>query len=165
MVRIQILADGFCVRRSADALSALNGWRVETALQYASTMIRMLIRVGIHLLANAVGLIVAAWVLDGMSISGAAFVIAVVIFTAVEVVADPLITKIAITSVPALRGGVALVTTFVGLLFTTVVSDGLTIDGVKTWVLATLIVWLAALLAALILPVFLVKKAVEERRT
>jgi uncharacterized membrane protein YvlD (DUF360 family) len=57
------------------------------------------------------------------------------------------------------------VTTFVGLLITSVVSDGLTIDGVKTWVLATMIVWLAALLAALILPVLLVKKAVDERRT
>jgi hypothetical protein len=32
------------------------------------------------------------------------------------VVADPLMTKIAIRSEPALRGGVALVTTFVGLL-------------------------------------------------
>ena len=127
-------------------------------------MIRLLIRVGIQLLANAVGLVVAAWVLDGMNISYAAFLSAVVIFTAVEVVADPLITKIAITSVPALRGGVALVTTFVGLLITSAVSDGLTIDGVTTWVLATLIVWVAALLAVLILPVFLVKKAVEERR-
>jgi putative membrane protein len=126
-------------------------------------MIRMLIRIGIHLLANAIGLIVAAWVLSGMTITGPAFVIAVVIFTAVEVVADPLLTRIAITSVPALRGGVALVTTVVGLLITSVVSSGLTISGVDTWVLATLIVWLAALVAALILPVFLVKKAVTER--
>lgn len=126
-------------------------------------MIRMLIRIGIHLLANAIGLIVAAWVLSGMTITGPAFVVAVVIFTAVEVVADPLLTRIAITSVPALRGGVALVTTFVGLLITSVVSSGLTINGVDTWVLATLIVWLAALVAALILPVFLVKKAVTER--
>ena len=87
------------------------------------------------------------------------------IFTAVEVVADPLITKIAIRSVPALRGGVALVTTFIGLLITTWLSSGLTISGVQTWVLATLIVWLAALVATLILPVFLVKTAVDERRT
>ncbi len=49
-----------------------------------------------------------------MTITGAAFVVAVLIFTVVEVVADPLLTKIALTSVPALRGGVALVTTFVG---------------------------------------------------
>jgi low temperature requirement protein LtrA len=128
-------------------------------------MIRMLIRIGIHLLANAIGLIVAALVLDGMTITGPAFVIAVVIFTAVEVVADPLVTKIAIRSVPALRGGVALVTTFLGLLITTWLSSGLQISGASTWVLATLIVWLAALVATLILPVLLVRKAADERRT
>jgi len=35
--------------------------------------------------------------------------------------------------------------------------------GVSTWIRATLIVWLAALLAGLILPVFMVKKAVNNR--
>jgi uncharacterized membrane protein YvlD (DUF360 family) len=126
-------------------------------------MIRLLISAGIHLLANAVGLVVAAAILDGMTITGAAFVLAVLIFTVVEVLADPLLTKVAITSVPALRGGVALVTTFVGLLLTATISSGLDIDGAKTWVFATLIVWLAALLAGLILPLFLVKKAVDAR--
>ena len=124
----------------------------------------MLIRIGIHLLANAIGLIVAAWILEGMTITGAAFVIAVVIFTSVEVIADPLVTKIAIRSVPALRGGVALVTTFLGLLITTWLSSGLQIDGAKTWVLATLVVWLAALVADLILPLLLVKKTVDRSR-
>lgn len=124
----------------------------------------MLIRVGIHLLANTIGLIVAARILEGMTISGAAFVIAVLIFTAVEVIADPRVTRIAIKSVPALRGGVALVSTFAGLLVTTWLSSGLQIDGAKTWVLATLVVWLAALIADLILPVLLVKKMVDRSR-
>jgi putative membrane protein len=126
-------------------------------------MVRMLIRAGVHLLANAVGLIVAAVILSGMTINGAAFVIAVVIFTVVEVVADPLISKIALTSAPALRGGAALVSTFVGLVITVAVSSGLHISGLSTWVLATMIVWLAALLATLILPLFLVKKAVDRK--
>ena len=124
----------------------------------------MLIRIGIHLLANAIGLIVAAWILEGMTITGAAFIIAVVIFTVVEVIADPLVTKIAIRSLPALRGGVALVTTFLGLLITTWLSSGLQIDGAKTWVLATLVVWLAAVIADLILPLLLVKKTVSRSR-
>ena len=123
----------------------------------------MLISVGIRLLANTVGLLVAASVLDGMTITGAAFVLAVLIFTVVEVIADPLLTKMALTNLPALRGGVALVTTFVGLVITSLVSSGLDISGAKTWLMATFIVWLAALLAGLILPVFLVKKAVDNR--
>jgi putative membrane protein len=142
----------------------LTGWHSDPAREYDSTMIRMLIRVGIHLLANAIGLIVAAVVLSGMTITGAAFVIAVLIFTVVEVVADPLVTKIALRSVPTLRGGVALVTTLLGLLITTWLSSGLRISGATTWVLATVIVWLAALLADVILPVFLVKNAVDTRK-
>lgn len=126
-------------------------------------MIRLLISAGIKLLANAIGLIVAAVVLDDLTITGAAFVIAVLIFTGVEVLVDPLLTRIALTSVPALRGGVALVTTFVGLVITASVSDGLSISGTTTWIMATIIVWLAALVAALILPIFLVKKAVAAR--
>ena len=70
-------------------------------------MIRLLIGAGIELLANALGLIVAAVVLDDLTITGAAFVVAVLIFTGVEVLVDPLLTRIALTSVPALRGGVA----------------------------------------------------------
>ena len=142
----------------------LTGWHRDPAREYDSTMIRMLIRVGIHLSANAIGLIVAAVVLSGMTITGAAFVIAVLIFTVVEVVAAPLVTKIALRSVPTLRGGVALVTTLLGLLVTTWLSSGLRISGATTWVLATVIVWLAALLADVILPVFLVKNAVDTRK-
>lgn len=127
-------------------------------------MVRALISAGLKLLANAVGLLVAAAVLDDMSIDGAAFVVAVVIFTVVEIVAQPLITKMALKNAEALMGGTALVTTFVGLVITSLISDGLEITGATTWLLATLIVWLAALLAGIILPALLLKKAVDERR-
>jgi len=127
-------------------------------------MIRGLISFGIHLLANALGLIVAAWILDGMSIDGAAFVIAVLIFTLVEVILQPLMVKISLKHARALQGGTALATTLVGLIITAWISDGLSISGLDTWLLATLIVWLAALLAGVILPMLLVKKAVDNNR-
>lgn len=123
-------------------------------------MVRLLIAGLIRLLANAVGLLVAAYVLDDMTLTNSAFVVAVLIFTVVEILIDPLLTKIALTSATALRGSVALVTTFIGLLVTTLLTDGLDINGVDTWIFATLIVWLAALLAGLLLPLILVKKAV-----
>ena len=66
--------------------------------------------------ANAIGLFVAALVLPDMTIDGVSFVVAVVIFTVIEVILDPLITKVAVEKAPALRGGVALITTLVGLL-------------------------------------------------
>lgn len=127
-------------------------------------MVRFLISVGLHLLGNAIGLIVAAAVLDDMSIDGLSIVVAVLIFTAVEVIAQPLIRKIAVKNVEALLGGVALVSTWVGLLLTDIIADGLDIEGSWTWVLATIIVWVCATLAAIILPAIFLKKAVEERR-
>jgi putative membrane protein len=126
-------------------------------------MVRLLVSGAIYLAANAVGLLVAASVLDDMSVDGAAFVTAVLIFTAVGVLARPLFTQIAIKNVGGLVGSTALVATLIGLVVTAWVSDGLTIDGALTWVLATVIVWAAALIAGLILPVLLVKRAVGNR--
>lgn len=127
-------------------------------------MIRLLISAVLYLVANAVGLLAANALLDDVSIDGVAFVIAVVIFTAVEVVVQPLVTQIAMRHSRALLGSSALIATLVGLVVTTVVSDGLSIDGAGTWVLATVIVWAAALVAGLILPAILVKKAITNER-
>lgn len=127
-------------------------------------MLRLLAQLTLNVLANAVGLLFASLVVTGFSISGISFVIAVAIFSLTEVILDPLITKIAITNVPALRGGVALVTTFVSLLITSLISDGISIDGINAWVLGTLLVWLFSLIATLVLPLFLFKKVLENRK-
>lgn len=127
-------------------------------------MIRLLLAVVIQLLANALGLIVAASLLDDMTLSGAAFLVAVVIFTVVYAIAQPFLTQMAVSRVPALRGGVALIATLVGLLITAAVSDGLSISGVGTWIAATAIVWIVSLLGVLLLPLVLVKRRVEEKR-
>jgi len=127
-------------------------------------VIRLLASACLHLLANGVGLIIATAVLPGFSIDALALVTVTVIFTLVEIVAGPLLISISLKNVPALTGGVALVTTFVGLLVTDTLSDGLNISGISTWIIASLIVWLCSLVAGLILPLVLFKKAVEKRR-
>lgn len=126
-------------------------------------MIRFLLRTVLALLGNALGLWVASLVLgDDMNITGAAFVLAVVIFTVLTAVLQPLVTKIAVQNAPALQGSSALVTTFLGLVLTVLISDGLSIDGALTWVLATVIVWLGALLAGVLLPMFLFKQQLAD---
>jgi putative membrane protein len=127
-------------------------------------MLRFIAAVVLRLLANAVGLAFAAWLLDGFAVTTAAFVGAVVIFTLIEVVLDPLILKVSLQYAPVLRGGVALVTTLVGLIVTTLISDGLTINGATAWVVGTLIVWLGGVIAALILPLFIFKSVREQRQ-
>lgn len=127
-------------------------------------MLRLLASLVVNLIANAVGLIVAAAVLSGFSINGVSFFVAVVIFTLVEGISGPLIAKIALKNAPSLLGGIALVTTFVGLLVTHIFNSGLTIKGLKTWLLATVIVWLCALIAQLILPLLIFKKILKKRK-
>ena len=127
-------------------------------------MIRLLVRTVLALLGNALGLWIASLVLDDMSISGAAFVLAVVIFTVLTVVLQPLITKVAMQNAPALQGSSALVTTLLALVITDLVSDGLSISGAITWVLATIIIWLVTMLAGVLLPMFLFQELLEDRR-
>jgi putative membrane protein len=127
-------------------------------------MIRLLIGFFIQLVSNALGLIVASWLLDDVTISGSAFLLAVVIFTVVYAIAQPFFTQMAMSAVPALRGGVALVATLVGLIITSLVSDGLSIEGAGTWVGATVIVWIVSLLGVLVLPFLFIKKKIEAGR-
>ncbi len=127
-------------------------------------MVRLLLGLLISLLANALGLVVAAAMLDNMELTAGGFVVAVVLFTVVSAIAQPFLTQMAMTKVPAMRGGVALIATLVALVITALVTSGLTIDGATTWVLASLIVWVVSLIGALLLPMVLIKNAVEERR-
>ena len=118
----------------------------------------------VQLLSNALGLIVAAQVLDDVTLTASAFIVAVVVFTVVYAIAQPFFTQMALSYVPALRGGVALVATLVGLLITAWVTDGLSISGATTWIAATVIVWIVSLIGVLLLPLILVKKKVDENR-
>ncbi|HTY71077.1 MAG TPA: hypothetical protein VMI11_01480 [Actinomycetes bacterium] len=127
-------------------------------------MIRALIRAGITLLASAIGLVVAAVLLDGMTLDFSAFIVAVIIYTVVTLIAEPLFRTTTERKARALRSGSTLFATLVALIITDVLSSGLTITGLSTWVLATVIVWLAGMLAAWILPFFLLKRAVDDRR-
>lgn len=127
-------------------------------------MIRFFFRTVLSLLANAVGLLAAALLLDGFSVNSFAFVVAVGIFTLATAVLGPFITKVALKNADYLVGGIALVNTFVALLLTSLFSSGISIDGLSTWVLATLIVWLFSMIGSLVLPLFLFKKALDNKR-
>ena len=127
-------------------------------------MIRLLFRTLIGLAANAVGLIVAAGILDGMELDATSFIVAVLIFTVVFALAQPFLIMQLRANAPAMLGGVALIATLAALIVTDLVSDGFTIDGVGTWIAATVIVWAVSVLAAFILPFLGLKKFIEERR-
>ncbi len=127
-------------------------------------MLRLAAAIVLELLANAVGLLVAALILDGFSVDAKSFIIVILIYSAIKFVLGPLVVKLSVQYLPAFMGGIALVTTFVGLLITSLVSDGLRIDGLSSWVLATLIVWLFGVLASLVLPLVIFKEVVKDSK-
>src|SRR5689334_2797590 len=115
------------------------------------------------LVANAVGLIVASIVLDGVAISVTGFIIAVVIFTLCMGLFTPFLQSQFRDCNAALVGGVALIATLVSLIVTVIVSNGLQVHGVGGWLGGTVIVWVASLIAAFLLPFFGLKKYLENR--
>ena len=94
-----------------------------------------------------------------------AYVVVAVIFAVIQAILSPLIFKMVVKNASAFSGGVGLISTFVALLITVLLTAGLTINGVTTWILATLIVWLFTAIAAFLLPFLVVKRVVEERRS
>lgn len=126
-------------------------------------MIRLLVRTLVALAANAVGLIVASLVLGGFEINVASFIVAVVIFTVVFAVLTPFLAVQLRRLGNGAIGATALIATLVSLIVTDLLSDGFTISGVGTWIAAAIIVWLAALVAAFVLPFLGLKKYLEER--
>jgi putative membrane protein len=126
-------------------------------------MVRLIAVTVVELVANAIGLLVAAWLLPGFVLTAAGFLWVIVVFTAARFILAPLIFKLSFKYVRAITGGIALVTTFVGLLVTTWLTDGLQITGFSTWVIATLVVWVFGVIAVLVLPLVIFKKALARR--
>ena len=127
-------------------------------------MIRFVLSAIAQLIANAVALLVANYFLDDMELNASGFLTAVVIFTIAEVLLLPFFRQMAFSRARALAGSTALVAAFGALVVTVIFSDDIQIDGLTTWVVATLIVWGASLITTLLLPVFVFKSLRDERR-
>ena len=128
-------------------------------------MLRLLAVAVLSLVANAIGLVVASVVLDDVGLEWSGFLVAVAIFTGVAVLIEPLVRQTAMKNVPALLGSTALIATLISLVVTHLVTDGLDIRGAVTWVLATVIVWVVALAARLLLPLVVFKKVLADNRS
>ena len=128
-------------------------------------MIRLIVRTLVALAANALGLIVASVVLDGFDIDVTSFIVAVIIFTIVFAILQPFLAVQLRRLGNGAMGATALIATLVSLIVTDLISDGFSISGVGTWIGAAVIVWLAALVAAFVLPFLGLKKYMEENRT
>ncbi|WP_137149847.1 phage holin family protein [Mycolicibacterium sp. CR10] len=121
-------------------------------------MIRFLLRVAVFLGSAAIGLLVAAWLVPGVSLSALGFITAVVIFTVTQAILSPFFLKMASRYASAFLGGIGLVSTFVALLLASLLSNGLSIRGTGSWIAATVLVWLVTALATVVLPVLVLRE-------
>ena len=74
-------------------------------------VIRFLLRTAIFLGSSAIGLLVAAWLVPGVSLSPLGFIAAVVIFTVAQAILTPFFLKMASRYASAFLGGIGLVST------------------------------------------------------
>ena len=118
-------------------------------------MPRFVLSAAAHLIANAIGLVLANILLPGFTISLLGIVIVTLVFTVVSVVLLPIIRKVSEKKLPELLGGLSLIVTFAGLLITEMLVSDFTIGGIANLLAATLIVWLGALIAGVLLPKYL----------
>lgn len=110
---------------------------------------KLVAQVVVGLVVNAIALLIAAIVLDRFTISELTFPIVVVIFTVVGLVARPVIEAFVEKNAQVVASFVGLVAAFVTLLITDMVSDSLNVEGIGTWVIASVIVWLGRIAADL----------------
>ena len=86
-----------------------------------------------------------------------------VVFSIAQAILSPFILKMASRYASAFLGGIGLVSTLVALILASVLTHGLTIRGVGSWVAATVLVWLVTALATLLLPVLVVRKKLDSK--
>ena len=94
---------------------------------------------------GAIALILAALIFPGFELKPDGFVIAVIVFALLSALLPWLVLKFLLRQAGSLIALSGLVATFLALLITSVFFTGLDIDGVWTWVGATLLIWVISM--------------------
>jgi hypothetical protein len=80
------------------------------------------------------------------------FTIAVLVFAATQAVLSLSISKLPHRYASLLLGGTGLALTVIALILASSLTNGLTIDGTKSWLATTVVVWLVTTIGAITLP-------------
>jgi hypothetical protein len=111
-------------------------------------MRQILLRAVLLLGSWAIGLLVAAWVVPGVSLTVSGFIVAVLVFSLAQALLSLLIVKLPHGYASLLLGGTGLVLTLVALGLAAAETRGLAIHGLASWVATTLVVWLVTTIGA-----------------
>jgi hypothetical protein len=120
-------------------------------------MRQILLRAAVLLMSFAIGLLIAAWIVPGVSLSVPGFIVAVVVFSVAQAILSLPMLKLPRQYASLLLGGTGLVLTIVALILASVLTHGITIDGMAPWVATTVVVWLVTTIGAITLPELLIR--------
>ena len=120
-------------------------------------MRQILLRAAVLLMSWAIGLLIAAWIVPGVSLSVPGFIVAVVVFSVAQAILSLPMLKLPRQYASLLLGGTGLVLTIVALILASVLTHGITIDGMAPWVATTVVVWLVTTIGAITLPELLIR--------
>lgn len=136
-------------------------WLTSHSEPYSGQGYQTVVRLGLSIIstivANAAGLLLAGFLLTGFTIDAMSFVVVLLVFTGVMILTGPPVTKVAVTSLPQIRGSISLVSAFLGLKVTEWLMPGFDIGGLSNWLAATLLVWLGSLVAEILIPICVFK--------
>jgi hypothetical protein len=136
----------------------LTGTRIAGGILAAAVSARqILLRASVLLASWAIGLLVAAWSVPGVSLSVPGFIVAVVVFAVTQAILSLSVLKLPHRYVPLLLGGSGLALTIVALILGSILTYGLTIDGMASWLATTVVVWLVTTIGAITLPELLIR--------
>jgi hypothetical protein len=114
-------------------------------------LVRWGIRIAMGLIGVAAGIVVAATVLDDMSISTTALIETTIIFWLIHIGVQFLALKVLVRQPSvALAGLLAVAATIVSLIIVVLIVPGLHIHGASTYLFATLIIWVTTAVADMI---------------
>jgi uncharacterized membrane protein YvlD (DUF360 family) len=98
------------------------------------------------LAANAIALLICWLLLPGFGITPVGLVVAVILFAVFSAVFSWAVMKLLRDQGSAVVALTGLISTFLALVLTATFTPGLSIDGLGTWVIATVIIWLISVL-------------------
>ncbi|PWJ24462.1 superfamily IV 4 TMS phage holin [Branchiibius hedensis] len=128
-------------------------------------MIRFLWSIAVSLVSAAIAFLVTALIVKDFHLSWGGFIVGVLVFVAAQALLSPFVFNMARKYASPVLGGVGIISTLLSLWVASLFSDGLRIDGVGTWVLSALIVWLITALGSWILLWLIAKKYVSARKS
>jgi hypothetical protein len=118
---------------------------------------QIFVRAAVLLASWAIGLLVAAGIVPGVSLSVSGFIVAVMVFAATQALLSLSILKLPHGYVSLLLGGTGLALTIVALILASILTHGLTIDDMASWLATTVVVWLVTTIGAITLPELLIR--------